>query len=248
LKLDANTTYTGEYALLMEAGEAPEAEFGNTMKSFPASLVAGKRITYSAMIKSAEVADGYAGIWWRAEGDIDVLSFGSSKSQFDPSGLDWAQHSITLDIPEEAERVYFGMILRGGGKAWFDDQVVTIDGEPYEEEVEAFHPLTADQRTYLQDRIIPLHSYDPEDARTDDLAALMKLIGPASVVGLGESTHGSSAIFQLKHRIYKYLVRQAGFTQFSIEANLPEAYATNGFIREGKGEASDYLRSMQFWT
>ena len=52
-----------------------------------------------------------------------------------------------------------------------------------------------------------------------DLAAFGKAIGGARVVALGEATHGTREIFQMKHRLLEYLVKEKGFTVFAIEAN-----------------------------
>ena len=47
---------------------------------------------------------------------------------------------------------------------------------------------------------------------------------------LGEATHGSREFFQLKHRMLEFLATEMGFTIFSIEANMPEAYKLNDFV------------------
>ncbi len=42
----------------------------------------------------------------------------------------------------------------------------------------------------------------------EDLAGLREMIGDETIiVSLGESTHGSKEIFQMKHRLVEYLVR-----------------------------------------
>src|SRR5215469_6257286 len=57
-----------------------------------------------------------------------------------------------------------------------------------------------------------------------DVQPLKKVIGDARIVGLGEATHGTREFFQLKHRMLELLATEMGFTIFSIEANMPEAY------------------------
>jgi hypothetical protein len=44
------------------------------------------------------------------------------------------------------------------------------------------------------------------------------MIGDASVVGLGEATHGSHDFFALKHRVFRHLVEEKGFCPFALEA------------------------------
>jgi erythromycin esterase-like protein len=82
----------------------------------------------------------------------------------------------------------------------------------------------------------------------DDLRALKPLIGNARIVALGEPTHGSREVFQMKHRLLEYLVEELGFTVFSIEANLPEAFAVGRYVVDGDGDPRALIRGMYFWT
>lgn len=100
---------------------------------------------------------------------------------------------------------------------------------------------------WLNKNAIPL-KYVKAGNRYEDLKPLSDLIGDARIVSLGECTHGSSEIFSMKHRMLEYLVKEKGFTIFSIEANMPEAYALNEYIIEGKGDARKLLAGMYFWT
>jgi len=81
-----------------------------------------------------------------------------------------------------------------------------------------------------------------------DMQPLKKLIGEARIVSLGEATHGTREFFQLKHRILEFLATEMGFTIFSIEANMPEAYRLNGFVLTGRGDPAKLIKGMYFWT
>jgi erythromycin esterase-like protein len=81
-----------------------------------------------------------------------------------------------------------------------------------------------------------------------DMRPLAKLIGNARIVALGEATHGSREFFQLKHRMLEFLATEMGFTIFSIEANMPEAYRLNDYVLHGTGVPAELLRGMYFWT
>ena len=81
-----------------------------------------------------------------------------------------------------------------------------------------------------------------------DLQALKPLIGNARIVSLGEATHGTREFFQLKHRMLEFLATEMGFTIFSIEANMPEAYRLNDYVLNGTGDPAELLRGMYFWT
>jgi erythromycin esterase-like protein len=82
----------------------------------------------------------------------------------------------------------------------------------------------------------------------DDLQPLRRIIGTARMVTLGEATHGSREFFQLKHRLLEFLATEMGFTIFSIEANMPEAYRLNDYVLNGAGDPAQLLRGMYFWT
>lgn len=81
-----------------------------------------------------------------------------------------------------------------------------------------------------------------------DMRALKKIIGNARIVSLGEATHGSREFFQMKHRMLEFLATEMGFTIFSIEANMPEAYRLNDYVVNGNGDPAKLIKGMYFWT
>ena len=81
-----------------------------------------------------------------------------------------------------------------------------------------------------------------------DMQPLKKIVGDSRIVALGEATHGTREFFQLKHRMLEFLATEMGFSIFSIEANMPEAYRLNEYVLEGKGDPAQLLKGMYFWT
>src|SRR4029077_5024934 len=100
---------------------------------------------------------------------------------------------------------------------------------------------------WIRANAIPLKSVEAGQGFAD-LQPLKKLIGDARIVSLGEATHGSREIFQLKHRMVEFLATEMGFTIFAIEANMPEAYRVNDYVVNGTGDPAQLLRGMYFWT
>ncbi|MFD8707873.1 erythromycin esterase family protein [Kitasatospora sp. NPDC059648] len=83
------------------------------------------------------------------------------------------------------------------------------------------------------DRIAhPLRSTEP-DAPTGGLRALGSMIGDARVVGLGEATHGSHEFFTMKHRVFRYLVEEKGFTTFALEASWSAGLLIDAYVQGG---------------
>jgi erythromycin esterase-like protein len=100
---------------------------------------------------------------------------------------------------------------------------------------------------WVRTHAIPLTTVEANNG-FNDLQPLKPLIGDARIVSLGEATHGSREIFQLKHRLIEFLASEMGFTIFAIEANMPEAYRVNDYVLNGTGDPAQLLRGMYFWT
>jgi erythromycin esterase len=81
----------------------------------------------------------------------------------------------------------------------------------------------------------------------DDLRPLKAMIGDARIVALGEATHGASEFFRMKHRLVEFLNAEMGFTVFSIEAPMPDAYALNDYVLDGKGDPRELLKPLSGW-
>lgn len=105
----------------------------------------------------------------------------------------------------------------------------------------------APQVEWIRANAIPLKTVEAGHG-FDDMMPLKRVVGDARVVGLGEATHGTREFFQLKHRMVEFLATQMGFTIFTIEANMPEAYRLNDYVLHGTGDPKELLRGMYFWT
>lgn len=107
--------------------------------------------------------------------------------------------------------------------------------------------LNSEEKEYISKFIYPIKTFNPDEREDNDLLILNKLIGNSKIVGLGESTHGSSEVYQMKYRISKYLITHQDFNVFSLEANMPESFLMNQYIQSGKGNPKDILKGMYFW-
>jgi erythromycin esterase-like protein len=104
-----------------------------------------------------------------------------------------------------------------------------------------------DSNQWLRQHAIPIQTVEAGHGFAD-LQPLKSVVGDARIVELGEATHGTREFFQLKHRMIEFLASEKGFTIFSIEANMPEAYRLNDFVLNGTGEPKQLLKGMYFWT
>ena len=111
----------------------------------------------------------------------------------------------------------------------------------------AERPATPGEVDWIRNKAVVLETVEPGHGFAD-LAALKPLVGNARIVALGEPTHGSREVFQMKHRLLEYLVEELGFTDFSIEANMPEAFRVGRYVVDGDGDPRALIRGMYFWT
>lgn len=108
-------------------------------------------------------------------------------------------------------------------------------------------PTPASVVSWISEHAIPLSTVDP-DAPLDDPAGLRALVGDAPVVALGEATHGTREFFQLKHRVFRSLVEDQGFTVFALEIGQVDARLINAIIQDGTGDARAALGAAGMWV
>jgi erythromycin esterase len=75
-------------------------------------------------------------------------------------------------------------------------------------------------KEYVQGKVTPIKSIDPEEINCDDLESLGFAIGDANVVMLGEQAHGDAATFLAKTRLIKYLHEKKGFNVLAFESDF----------------------------
>ena len=78
---------------------------------------------------------------------------------------------------------------------------------------------------------------EPLDGGADDYDPLLKMIGDARVVLLGEATHGTHEFYRERARITQRLIEEKGFTVVAVEADWPDAYRVNRWIRMHSDDA-----------
>ncbi|MBD2080390.1 erythromycin esterase family protein [Leptolyngbya sp. FACHB-17] len=71
----------------------------------------------------------------------------------------------------------------------------------------------------------------PLTGTTSDYDSLMDLIGDARLVLIGEATHGTHEFYQQRAEITKRLIQDKGFTAVAVEADFPDAYRVNRYVR-----------------
>ena len=88
-----------------------------------------------------------------------------------------------------------------------------------------------------------LHGTDPE-LPYDDLEPLHFIIRNATFVGPGESIHTTGGFYEMKHRLFRFLVEEMRFRAFGFESPWVEAEVAREYVETCQGSSSDALHSL----
>lgn len=124
LSIDSQS-HSGNYSGKITSSQG---SFGSIAYRIPANYT-GKSITLRGYIKTKGVSDGHAGLLLRLDRNQESLAFDNMRNNPIKGTTDWQAYEITLPYPKEADAIYVAGILSGKGEAWFDDFVVSIDGQ-----------------------------------------------------------------------------------------------------------------------
>jgi erythromycin esterase-like protein len=78
----------------------------------------------------------------------------------------------------------------------------------------------------------------PIEGTARDYDPLLSLIGEARFCLLGEATHGTHEFYRERAEITKRLIKEKGFTAVAVEADWPDAFRVNRYVR-GLGDDKD---------
>jgi erythromycin esterase-like protein len=81
-----------------------------------------------------------------------------------------------------------------------------------------------------------------------DYDPLLELVGNSRFVLLGEASHGTHEFYRTRAEITRHLIEEKSFTAVAVEADWPDTYRVNRFVRGMSDDAtanealSDFLR------
>lgn len=93
---------------------------------------------------------------------------------------------------------------------------------------------------------IPLPYFSP-DSNDNDLAQLDSFFYNKQIIGMGESTHGTSEFTTMRHRLFKYLVEHHNFNTFFLEADYNACKRINRYIHGAEDHVDSALLEVKLW-
>ena len=91
-------------------------------------------------------------------------------------------------------------------------------------------------------------SVTPLTGGLDDYDSLLELTGDARIVLLGEASHGTHEFYRERAEITRRLIQEKGFAAVAVEADWPDAYRVNRWVRcvgddrRGRDALGDFRR------
>lgn len=98
---------------------------------------------------------------------------------------------------------------------------------------------------WIRQQAVPLAGVSPELPQ-GDLKPVKRILAGVQVVGVGENNHGASEYQVFKHRLFRFLVEEMGFTAFALEANHSSCKAIDEYIVNGTGRLEDVLTGQGY--
>ena len=278
LGLERNDVHGGSNAAYISTTSGNPTTFGVLAQSVKADNYRGRRLRWSGWVRHANITGNGGGLWFRVDGPRRSLSFDNMDDRPLLGSGDWKHVSVVLDVPENSVGLAVGVLLHGSGDLIVDDlklEVVGLD-VPSTNKLSPSDTVSADSSTIAA--VYARAATEPANLNFEgfsfafpgtsvwignnaaryattlpgspiaDLEPLRQMVGTARMVGLGEGTHGTREFFQLKHRVFEFLVREMGFTHFAIEATWPESNAVNRYVLTGQGNSAVLLGDLYFWT
>ncbi|CAN7694098.1 transcriptional regulator [Duganella sp. LjRoot269] len=125
---DSNVTVSGKGARYIRYVDGDANAFGTLMQQISAKNYQGKRVRFQAMIKTRDVSN-WAGLWMRIDSPGPRnAAFYNSQDKPIAGSTDWQLRSVTLDVPEDAAALSFGVIDAGKGQVWIDQLSLEVVG------------------------------------------------------------------------------------------------------------------------
>jgi len=125
--LDPIVTYENRPCVTIKAGADP-SEFAALCQTFKADAYNGKRLRFSAAVRSADV-ENRAALFMRVGGAGDkMLAFDNMRDRPITGSNEWAHHAIVLDVAEDAENIVIGILLSLNGQVWMADVHLDVVG------------------------------------------------------------------------------------------------------------------------
>lgn len=83
--------------------------------------------------------------------------------------------------------------------------------------------------------------------KSNEFGPISKYLEGVSVVGMGESTHGTHEFFISRTELFKYLVTEFQFNTLFLEADYATCLPIDDYIKGADGNVEDLIKGIKLW-
>jgi erythromycin esterase-like protein len=98
------------------------------------------------------------------------------------------------------------------------------------------------ERSLVRD-VVRREAFPLRYGELSDYDPLLDLVGDARFVLIGEASHGTHEFYRERAQITKRLITEKGFSAVAVEADFPDAYRLNRYVR-GKPDDADAVEAL----
>jgi erythromycin esterase len=219
IELDSVESKNDSWSVRMDHNEPVDRAVLTThLETF---LMKGKLLELKVWIKSTN-RSGKVFVtidqWWGASNT--EASHDTTQIDLSEPGV-WEKIPVKSNIHPEVKGLSISLHCFGKGKTWFSNISLKVNGQQ-KQQLDIAPSFTQTQLNWFHEmstvvKTVKLQSEFMFPVEDDDLLAFKRIAGNATIIALGEATHGSSEFFTLKHRLLSYAVHQMGVRIFAIE-------------------------------
>jgi erythromycin esterase len=166
----------------------------------------------------------------------------SSAIKFNNSAWIREEHSHTFPSPYASDRMLTGIRVTGKGSFTMDDVKIMSDGVPLGNGPVDFREPVQKEVNALNEMAIPLNANLSFDK--GDFAKVRQSLDHATVIGVGENSHGSGTIYKSKLELIKFLVQKMHYTVFALEAPVYTLDQINAYVLGAEGTLNDAVKNL----
>lgn len=126
--IDTLTRHSGKQSLGLEQTAQDFEDTSGYTQSVLAEKYAGKRVRFSAYVKTEDV-QGTMGLWF--QGRSTLINRVTDEMETRPvfGTTDWTLYETVVDVPADCTLLAMGVQMHGPGKLWIDDAKLEVVGE-----------------------------------------------------------------------------------------------------------------------
>ena len=248
---DTTTVDSGKHSLKITNDQKNEISRFELSFTIEPSQIVNSKITVEGVIKSEDF-EGTAGINLHSAGVVGDGYGKINESEVEiKNSNNWKNYSIDIHIDkgDKLNYILVTLFFEGSGTVWYDNLNFKINGKKVDE-VPVAPEFNREQIEQIAENTSAFKTVQPslnaklKNSDFNDLAYLKSIVKDSKIIALGESTHGTSEFFKVKHRVLQYAILELGVRVFILEDNQLIVERINDYVLYGQRDAKNVIQGL----